>query len=99
MSHNLQAKTVKSMVQAKTGHAEHFDGLHEPCTTSSGHSERCQNPLCTNRVEPLENGWRRTERRFCKDDCRQHASLIRRVSELLKGQSDAEVLRIIRSQA
>ena len=25
----------------------------EPCTTSSGHSERCQNPLCANRVRAI----------------------------------------------
>jgi hypothetical protein len=71
---------------------------NEPCTTRERHSERCQNPLCGNQVEPLENGWRRTERRFCKDDCRQHASLIRRVAKLLENETDERALEILRGK-
>jgi hypothetical protein len=71
---------------------------NEPCTTRERHSERCHNPLCGNQVEPLENGWRRTERRFCKDDCRQHASLIRRVATLLADVSDEKALEILRGK-
>jgi hypothetical protein len=58
-------------------------GLNEPCTTSSGYSERCQNPICGNPVEPIKAGWRRTERLYCSDKCRQDASLIRRVAAVL----------------
>src|SRR5262245_16524414 len=69
----------------------------EPCTTRERHSERCQSPLCSNPVEPIVNGWRRTERRFCCAQCRQDASLIRRVAKLLDGKSDQEKLSVLKS--
>ena len=56
------------------------------------------NALCTNRVEPLEIGLRRTEKRYCTDDCRQQASLIRRVAKLLENETDERVLEIIRGK-
>jgi hypothetical protein len=98
MSHNLQAKSVKSVVGEPRIRIDGRSVDTEPCTTSSGHSERCHNPLCANQVEPLENGWRRTERRFCKDECRQHASLIRRVSKLLENETDERALEILRGK-
>jgi hypothetical protein len=76
--------------------AQSFD--IEPCTTSSGHSERCQNPLCTNQVEPLEDGWRRTERRSCCDECRQTASILRRAGKLLENETDQRVIEIVRGK-
>ena len=57
--------------------------LKQPCTTSSGHRERCHNPICHNPLEPIENGWRRTERLHCSDKCRQDASIIRRAAAAL----------------
>jgi hypothetical protein len=98
MSHNLQAKTVKSMVGQPRNRIEHRSLNTEPCTTSSGHSERCQNPLCGNQVEPLEIGWRRTERRSCCEECRQVASLIRRVRRLLENETDERVIEILRGK-
>ena len=70
----------------------------EPCTTRERHSERCQSPLCSNPVEPIVNGWRRTERRFCCAQCRQDASLIRRVAKLygLEVQTVHEALEVVR---
>ena len=43
----------------------------------------CQNPLCGKQVSAIENGWRRTERRFCSDLCKQQASILRRAAALL----------------
>jgi hypothetical protein len=57
--------------------------FNKPCTTSSGHRGRCQNPVCGNPVESIETGWRRTERLYCSDKCKQQASLIHRVAALL----------------
>ncbi len=97
MSRNLQTKSVKSVVVEPTFTRGQTLDI-EPCTTRERHSERCQNPLCGNRVGPLENGWRRTERRFCKDDCRQHASLIRRLATLLADVPDEKALEILRGK-
>jgi hypothetical protein len=72
--------------------------LLEPCTTSRGHSERCLNPVCEQQVEPIENGWRRTERFYCGDVCRQQASIIRRAAKLIEGLSDQEALKIMRAK-
>ena len=68
----------------------------EPCTTRERHSKRCQNPLCNSPVEPIVDGWRRTERRFCSDTCKQEASLIRRVAKLLDDKSDQEKLSVLK---
>ena len=68
------------------------------CTTSSGHSERCSNPLCAKPVEPLNHGqWRRTPRRFCSEVCKQQASIIHRAAVLLSGLPDSAVIAILRS--
>jgi hypothetical protein len=64
----------------------------ELCTANGGHSERCQNPLCRNLIEP-ENG-----RRSCSDECRQAASIIKRAVKLLAGLSDERVLEILRGE-
>ena len=50
---------------------------------------RCESPLCGNALPLLENGWRRTERRFCSDQCKQEASLIRRVAKLVRFPANA----------
>ena len=69
---------------------------NEACTTSNGHSERCQNPLCENRIEPIADGWRRTERRHCSEACKQRASIIKRAAKLLEGLSDEKALKVLR---
>ena len=49
---------------------------------------RCENPLCSNLVEPASTGggnhWRRTPRKFCSDQCKSDAWAIRRVRALLE---------------
>ena len=77
--------------------SDSVDGLFEPLTTSSGHFERCQNPLCDTPIEPLEGGWRRTAKRFCSDDCKMAGWILKRAGELLAGCADKEVLLIIRN--
>jgi hypothetical protein len=103
MSHGFSAQTVKARVQAKTGRAEAVEGVNGAFTTSSGHSgeaaepsETCQNPVCTNRIEPLPDGWRRTQRRFCSDRCKTNAWHIREAAKLFEGLIDAAVLEIVR---
>jgi hypothetical protein len=72
--------------------------LKQSFTTSSGDSERCSNPLCHNRVEPLSDGrWRRTERRFCSDHCKTLAWAIRKTAEAFKGITDEQTLHILKS--
>jgi hypothetical protein len=66
-----------------------------PCTAFKRYPCECLNPLCHIMLE----GEGRDDRVYCSDRCRTVASILRRAGELLKGQSDAEVLRIIRSQA
>ena len=45
----------------------------------------CLNPVCSNTIEsiPISEGWRRTPKRFCSDDCKMNAWVLRRASELL----------------
>ena len=54
----------------------------EPLTTSS--DRFCESPACPNAVEPLGDGWRRTERRFCSDGCKMDAWAIRRTAKLFE---------------
>jgi hypothetical protein len=55
------------------------------------HAFYCGNPLCSKPVEPTRK-WQR----FCCPACRQQASLVRRVSNLLKSLSDDEIVTVIR---
>ncbi len=55
----------------------------EPLTTSNEHSRGCGNPLCHAVIEPINNGWRRTAKRFCSSDCKLTAWAIRRLGRLL----------------
>jgi hypothetical protein len=96
MSHRIYAETAKAMLQQPGIRKTDFDGAPEPCTTSRGQSGRCQNPLCAVPIELLEAGWRRTERLYCSDECKQQTSLIRRVGALLNDLADEEVIRILR---
>jgi hypothetical protein len=83
-------------LEDKRARVEAFEALDEPCTTSRGHSQRCQNPLCGNSVAPIADGWRRTERRHCSDECKQQASIIKRAASLLEGLTDGEALKVLR---
>ena len=65
---------------------------------AAGKSERCHNPLCNSPIEPLEDGWRRTERRYCSDTCRQQTSIIKRAAKLLISLSDEKAIEILRRQ-
>ncbi len=63
------------------GRMRSFDD--KPLTTSSEHVERCSNPVCTSTIEPLADGWRRTERRYCSDPCRMDGYVLRRARAML----------------
>lgn len=52
-------------------------------TTSSGQSGRCQNPFCKSSIEPLEDGWRRTERLYCSNPCKMDGYVLRRAKAML----------------
>jgi len=62
-------------------------------------SEACQNPLCRNPLPGVESGWRRTERLYCSDICKQVAWMLKQVREALKDCSDQQVIEIMRSNA
>jgi len=60
------------------------------CFASPRDSETvCESPLCDNRFQ--QTGLKIEPRRFCSDQCRQQASLIRRVGALLNDLPDQEV--------
>jgi hypothetical protein len=95
MSHRIEAQTVKSVVGQPASRKTELEGLPEPCTTRERHLERCGNPICDNPVEPIENGWRRTERRHCSEECRQQASIIKRAAALLVPLGKEKAWRIL----
>jgi hypothetical protein len=77
-------------------HAAEMHHLKE-CFASPRDSETvCESPLCDNRFQ--QTGLKIEPRRFCSDQCRQQASLIRRVGALLNDLPDQEVIRILRSR-
>ena len=45
-------------------------------------SDRCGSPICEKSIETLEDGWRRTEKRYCSDGCRMDVYALRRVAKL-----------------
>jgi len=101
MSHKLQAQTVKAMVQEPRTRVEErsliLDSVHTVETTLTTDSETvCESPLCDVRFP--QTGLKIEPRRFCCDDCRQEASLIRRVAKLLEGLSDERALEILRQK-
>jgi len=55
------------------------------------HAFSCGNPLCAETISRT-----RSWHRFCSDDCKQQASIIRRAAALLNVLADAEVLKIVR---
>ena len=52
----------------------------------------CGNPLCETQFP--QTGLKIEPRRFCSPDCRQQASLIRRVAALLEGHPDRRVIEL-----
>lgn len=59
-------------------------------------TERCGNPLCDASFE--QTGLAIKPRRFCSDQCKQQASLIRRVAALFDGLPDARVIEVLRGK-
>jgi hypothetical protein len=99
MSRRIDRQSVKSMVQ--TGDSSGFDRssilgtVHGVEAMEITDSEAvCESPLCDVRFP--QTGLRIEPRRFCCDECRQQASLIRRVAALLEGLTDDEALRVLR---
>jgi len=68
-------------------------------TTSSDDSWMCHNPLCHNAVPPIGLGWRRTERLYCSDICKQTAWILKQAREALASFTDQEVIDIIRRES
>jgi hypothetical protein len=56
-------------------------------------TQKCASPLCSVEFEP--SGLKMKPKRFCCDQCKQEASILRRAAKLLEGLSDAEVLEIL----
>ena len=71
----------------------------KPLTTSSGHSGSRQSPVCDSAIEPLGNGWRRTERRYCSDRCRMNAWIIPRAANLLMHLPAGRLLDVLKNGA
>lgn len=99
MSHKLQAQTVRARVSQGVSQgfrrSSILDTVHDVETAELRGSLRvCDNPLCD--VSFPESGLACKPKRFHCEECKQQASLIRRVSALLEGLTDDEALRIIR---
>jgi hypothetical protein len=84
----IDRQSVKSMIQ--TGDSSSFDGssildtVHAVKTVEVTGSEGvCESPLCDVRFP--QTGLKIEPRRFCCGECRQQASLLRRVAILLEG--------------
>jgi hypothetical protein len=54
----------------------------------------CASPICSVRFE--QTGLKIEPKRYCSDQCRQQASIIRRAAKLLEKVSDREALKILR---
>jgi hypothetical protein len=54
----------------------------------------CASPICSIRFE--QTGLKIEPKRYCSDQCRQQASIIRRAAKLLEKVSDREALKILR---
>ena len=95
----IDRQSVKSMIQ--TGDSSGFewssilDTVHAVETMEvTGSEPVCESPLCDVRFP--QTGLKIEPRRFCCDECRQQASLIRRVAVLLERFTDDEALRVLR---
>lgn len=63
--------------------AEPRSSVNQPLTASNGHSGKCQNPFCKSSIEPLEDGWRRTERLYCSNPCKMDGYVLRRAKVMV----------------
>jgi hypothetical protein len=70
-----------------------LDIVHDVETPSLKDSESCGNPLCAKRFP--RSGLKIKPRRFCSDDCKQAASILRRAANLLDGFPSRAVLAIL----
>jgi hypothetical protein len=74
-----------------------LDSVHAVETASlTGSLPVCESPLCEVWFE--QTGMEISPKRFCCDQCKQEASLVRRVSKLLEGLSDEKVLEVLRGR-
>jgi hypothetical protein len=74
-----------------------IDSVHAVESISLTISETvCESPVCNVSFPP--SGLEIEPRRFCSGECRQHASLIRRVARLLENETDERVLKILRGK-
>jgi hypothetical protein len=73
-----------------------LSSVHAVGTAFPGESETvCASPLCEVRFP--QTGLEMSPKRFCCEQCRQQASLIRRVGALLNDLSDEKLIRILRN--
>src|SRR4030095_13570327 len=74
-----------------------LDSVHAVGSSKlTGSEPICESPLCD--VSFPQTGLEIEPRRFCSSDCRQHASLIRRVRKLLENETDERALEILRGK-
>jgi hypothetical protein len=74
-----------------------IDSVHAVGSSKLTGSETvCESPICD--VSFPQSGLEIEPRRFCSGDCRQQASLIRRVAKLLENETDERVIEIIRGK-
>src|SRR4029079_10221992 len=81
--------TSQTMPNQNNRSALILDSVHAVETPFSPDSVTvCASPICSIQFKP--SGMAMEPRRYCSDECRQSASLIRRARELLRGFSDTE---------
>jgi hypothetical protein len=99
MSRRIEAQTVKAMVQEPGqipigDHSSILASVHDVEMPFLKDSEIvCASPVCDIRFEP--SGMSISPRRYCSDDCRQVASILKRAGKLLEGFSDEKAIRIL----
>ena len=77
-------------------HPEPAECVNLVVTTRSGHSQRCANPFCNVDIEPMNHGrWRRTQRRFCSDECKYDYHALKRVKALFNRVGMSEFQRLL----
>ena len=99
MSHRLETARDRGEIGKSVADSfgEDIDSVHTVGSISLKGSELiCESPMCDVRFE--QTGLEIEPRRFCSGDCRQHASLIRRVAKLLENETDERALAILRGK-
>jgi hypothetical protein len=100
MSRRIEARSVKAMVnqpQPSTDAATAvLDAVHVIENAKDGASlSVCENPICRTEYKPTCLSW--STQRFCSDQCKQAASIIKRAAKLFRVLSDDEILKIVRT--